>query len=109
MDQYNRWTTPQLDVFAEGIRSDKPLKIAVSAFKRKFLQSTEALLHGDLHTGSIMVMENSTFIIDPEFAFYGPMGFDIGAYVSNILLNYYSQVNKCGNIFLSRNVLTVSV
>lgn len=27
-------------------------------------------------------------MIDPEFAFYGPMGFDIGAYVGNLLLAY---------------------
>jgi len=92
VDQYNRWTSPQLDVFAEGIRSDLPLKLAVAKLKRKFLQSTEALLHGDLHTGSVMAKENSTFVIDPEFAFYGPMGFDIGAFISNLLLNYFSQV-----------------
>ena len=41
--------------------------------------SPEALIHGDLHTGSIMVTESETRVIDPEFAFYGPMGFDVGA------------------------------
>ncbi len=41
-----------------------------------------------------MAKEGSTFIIDPEFAFYGPMGFDIGAFISNMLLNYFSQEAK---------------
>lgn len=27
-------------------------------------------------------------MIDPEFAFYGPMGFDLGALVGNLLLAY---------------------
>lgn len=27
-------------------------------------------------------------VIDPEFAFYGPMGFDLGALVGNLLLAY---------------------
>jgi 5-methylthioribose kinase len=30
-------------------------------------------------------------MIDPEFAFYGPMGFDIGAFLANLILAYYSQ------------------
>lgn len=46
---------------------------------------------GDLHTGSIMVTADKTSVIDAEFAFYGPMGFDIGAYLANLLLSYFSQ------------------
>ena len=46
--------------------------------------SPEALIHGDLHTGSIMVTESETLVIDPEFAFYGPMGFDVGAVLGNL-------------------------
>ena len=38
-----------------------------------------------------MVTEAETKVIDPEFAFYGPMGFDVGAVIANLLLNYYSQ------------------
>ena len=59
--------------------------------KAKFLGSTEALLHGDLHSGSIMVTETSTLVIDPEFAFYGPMGFDTGLLLANMLFAYFSQ------------------
>ena len=87
----NWWTSPQLDDMAAAIRADAPLKRAVSRLKRKFMGSAEALIHGDLHTGSIMVTEDDTRVIDPEFAFYGPMGFDTGAFVGNLLLNYFSQ------------------
>ena len=38
-----------------------------------------------------MVTEEETRIIDPEFAFFGPMGFDIGAVLANLLINYFSQ------------------
>jgi 5-methylthioribose kinase len=55
----NRWTSPQLDAEAAGIRGDAALKRAVSALKLKFLSRAEALLHGDLHTGSIMVTERT--------------------------------------------------
>jgi 5-methylthioribose kinase len=30
-------------------------------------------------------------VIDPEFAFYGPMGFDVGAFIGNLYLAYFAQ------------------
>lgn len=87
----NRWTSPQLDAIAADFRQDIDLKIAISRLKLKFLSSAQALLHGDLHTGSVMVTREETRIIDPEFAFVGPMGFDIGAVIGNLLINYFSH------------------
>jgi 5-methylthioribose kinase len=89
--ELNRWTSPQLDPYAARWREDHDLKVAVSRLKLKFLSSAEAMLHGDLHTGSVMLTPEDTRIIDPEFAFMGPMGFDVGAIVANFLLNYFSQ------------------
>ncbi len=87
----NRWTSPQLDGIAGAFRQDAELKLAVSRLKLKFVSSAEALLHGDLHTGSVMVTEQDSRVIDSEFAFFGPMGFDVGAVIGNLLLNYFSQ------------------
>jgi len=87
----NRHTSPQLDDVVAEIRADGALKTAVARFGRKFLTQTEALLHGDLHSGSVMVVVGDTRVIDPEFALYGPMGFDLGAFLGNLLLNWYSQ------------------
>ena len=87
----NRWTTPHLDKQKKEIENNDDLKIAVSRLKIKFMSESQSLLHGDLHTGSIMVSENDTKVIDPEFAFYGPMGIDIGALLANLLMNFFSQ------------------
>lgn len=38
-----------------------------------------------------MVTRESTQVIDPEFAFYGPMGFDIGAFLGNLILAFFAQ------------------
>src|SRR5262245_40001508 len=38
-----------------------------------------------------MVTTEKTSVIDAEFAFFGPMGFDIGAYLANLLLSFFSQ------------------
>ncbi|MFC0399047.1 S-methyl-5-thioribose kinase [Paraburkholderia rhizosphaerae] len=67
------------------------LRVAVGEMKWSFMNDAQTLLHGDLHTGSIMVNEDETYVIDPEFAFYGPMGFDIGAVLANLLLAYFSR------------------
>jgi 5-methylthioribose kinase len=89
--EQNRWTSPWLDATAAAIREDLDLHVAVSRLKLKFMGSPEALIHGDLHTGSIMVTENETKVIDPEFAFYGPMGFDLGALLGNLIMGYLAS------------------
>jgi 5-methylthioribose kinase len=85
--EQNHWTQPFLDATAAAFRADLDLHVAISRLKLKFLASAEAMIHGDLHTGSIMVTERETQVIDPEFAYYGPMGFDIGATLANLLMN----------------------
>lgn len=88
----NRWTSPQLDHAVSALRADEEALIAAAELKLIFRTSTEALIHGDLHTGSVMVTEADTRVIDPEWAFLGPMGFDLGAVVGNLLLAYFSQL-----------------
>lgn len=93
----NRWTSPGLDSLAREFAEDAELKVAVSEMKAKFLTASEALIHGDLHTGSIMVSQTETKVIDPEFAFYGPMGFDVGLLLANFFLGYFSQAGLAKN------------
>ncbi|MBO9607371.1 MAG: S-methyl-5-thioribose kinase [Paenibacillaceae bacterium] len=76
---------------AEALWTDGELHLEVALLREKFLTQAQALLHGDLHTGSIFVTPVSTKVIDPEFAYFGPMGFDIGAVIANLLLSYVSQ------------------
>ncbi|MED6111759.1 hypothetical protein PIB30_055203 [Stylosanthes scabra] len=53
--QYNRWTFPYLDRDAEVVLEDNLLKLEVAELKSKFCERAHALIHGDLHTGSVMV------------------------------------------------------
>ncbi|MBM7704769.1 S-methyl-5-thioribose kinase [Metabacillus iocasae] len=83
--------------FEEGLRkevealwNDQAVKLEAAKLKKKFLTNSDALIHGDLHTGSIFADDATTKVIDPEFAFYGPLGFDLGQFVANLLLNALS-------------------
>jgi 5-methylthioribose kinase len=91
VNERNRWTTPHLDDTVAGLRADSALKAAVGRLGHRFLTVQEALLHGDLHTGSVMVSATDTRVIDAEFAAYGPIGFDLGLFVANLLMAYFSQ------------------
>ncbi|WP_458120689.1 S-methyl-5-thioribose kinase [Paenibacillus sp. Z6-24] len=72
---------------AEQLWQDEQLLREGARLKRHFMTAAEALLHGDLHTGSIFASEQETRVIDPEFAFYGPMGYDVGLFIANTLLS----------------------
>ncbi|OAT33958.1 5-methylthioribose kinase [Buttiauxella brennerae ATCC 51605] len=79
-----------------ALRSDDNLKIAVAGLKHRFFTAAEALLHGDIHSGSIFVAEGSLKSIDAEFGYFGPIGFDIGTAIGNLLLNYCAQPGHFG-------------
>ncbi|AJC24212.1 S-methyl-5-thioribose kinase [Bacillus velezensis] len=81
----------ELRPYAEKVWNNSRLKEGADELKAIFLNSAETLVHGDLHTGSIFADEHETKVIDPEFAFFGPIGFDIGQFIANLLLNALSR------------------
>ncbi len=87
----NTYTPGLTEEDLADIQEDNELKVKIALIRYKFMNNAEALLHGDLHTGSIMANEEETYIIDPEFAFYGPAGFDIGLLLGNLFLAYIAQ------------------
>lgn len=91
-DAPNNRHNPLLDEQVAALRADTALLHEVRWCKWAFMTRAEALLHGDLHTSSIMVTEQQIWMLDPEFAFYGPMGFDVGAVLGNLVLSYASHL-----------------
>ena len=83
--------TPGLEPFIAPLRADRAMRMASQEAKHAFVSKTETLMHGDLHSGSLMVTVEDTQVIDPEFAMYGPMGFDVGMFMANLLLAYHAQ------------------
>lgn len=83
----------------EHLYKNETLHFEVAKLKYLFLTKAETLLHGDLHTGSIFIKENETKIIDPEFAFYGPMGYDVGNVVANLVFAWMNGEAKDNESF----------
>jgi 5-methylthioribose kinase len=83
--EHNRYE-PDLEPVVATLRADAAAVDGLSVLKHRFMTHGEALIHGDLHTGSVMVGGGRTVAIDPEFAFYGPVGFDLGAVWANAII-----------------------
>src|SRR5690606_36832973 len=69
-----------LEADVAALRDDPQLTLAVAALKHQFFSHAEALLHGDIHSGTIFVADGSLKANDAEFGFFGPIGFDIGTF-----------------------------
>ncbi|GAA3860525.1 S-methyl-5-thioribose kinase [Streptomyces lacrimifluminis] len=88
--EHNHWHEA-LDDLATEFRADTRLRTEVADLRHTFMTSAQALLHGDLHTGSVMVGEREgapvVRVFDPEFSFVGPIGYDLGLYWANALVS----------------------
>ena len=81
----------ELTGLVRALRRDRQLRMAVSGLLSAFKTRGETLIHGDLHTGSVLVREQRARVIDLEFAYYGPVGFDPGMLLANLALAYIAH------------------
>lgn len=79
---------PNRTFVEKELYGDEELHLAVAKLKFNFMTNAEALLHGDLHTGSIFIREGQIKVFDCEFGTYAPMGYDIGNIIANMIFAY---------------------
>lgn len=80
-----------MEYVKKHLYDDIELRVEAAKLKNNFMNNAQALIHGDLHSGSIFINEDGMKVIDPEFSFYGPMGYDIGNVIGNL---FFSLVNR---------------
>ncbi|WEV36118.1 S-methyl-5-thioribose kinase [Lactobacillus sp. ESL0677] len=85
------------DFVKQNLYENDELKANVAELRNNFMNNAQALLHGDLHSGSIFINQNGIKIIDPEFAFYGPIGYDIGNVIGNLVFPLVVEYSKKEN------------
>lgn len=76
------------DLVKNNVYHNSDLIYRVAKLKDRYKNYAQSMLHGDLHSGSIFVNEKEIKVFDTEFSFYGPMGYDIGTILANLILNY---------------------
>lgn len=75
---------PNAEFIKRELYDDNALRLEAAKLKFEFMNNAQALIHGDLHTGSVFINKDHTYFFDPEFAFYGPMGYDVGNVIANL-------------------------
>lgn len=88
LNHRNNVYAPNWDFVKRELYEDKELHLAVAKLKYNFMTNAQALIHGDLHSGSIFIKQDATKVFDSEFGTYGPMGYDIGNVVANMIFAY---------------------
>lgn len=91
------------DWLKEKFYTNQKLIEVAAKLKNKFCNYPQSLIHGDLHSGSVFVKQEFVCkkitkikIIDPEFAFYGPIGYDLGNILAHLIFaeNYAYFASK---------------
>lgn len=82
-------TTGNEEFVKNMLYKNEDLHFAILKLREKFMNYSQSLIHGDLHSGSIFINEKGIKIIDPEFSFYGPMAYDIGNVIGNLYFSLY--------------------
>jgi 5-methylthioribose kinase len=95
MEHDSNYSNPTTDAWArQHLRNNTAYKLNVLKFKELFLCKADALLHADLHTGSLMVNQAESYVIDMEFAYFGPFGFDVGKVMANFFMCATSHLHR---------------
>lgn len=92
--EHNHWH-PALEHRVAGLYIDAEVRDAVAGLRATFRDAAQSLLHGDLHSGSVMVgpapsgepgtnAPQQVRVFDPEFSFVGPIGLDLGLFWANL-------------------------
>jgi 5-methylthioribose kinase len=85
-----------LEPWAVRLREDGAIKSAVARLRLAYLTKAQSLLHGDLHSGSVMATPDDTKVIDGEFACVGPTGFDVGNFLAHLVIAWFAAPFRSG-------------
>lgn len=69
------------------IIDDESIWSRVNLLRMDFLSNHQCLIHGDLHAANVLVTDDDDVtVIDYEFASWGPVSYDLGTLIGNIIL-----------------------
>lgn len=60
--------------------------------RHKYMNTTEAFIHSDIHTSNIFASNDQLKVIDMEYTFAGPVAYDLGYFLASLVSQYCSAV-----------------
>ena len=80
--------------FAELFSRDSRYVTELFKLRRSFMSHTDALIHADFHTSNIFASDDEMKVVDMEFTFVGPFGYDLGYLTGNLISQYCAACFK---------------
>ena len=80
--------------FARQITDDSRFVTERFKLRRSFMSHADALIHADLHSSNVFASEEEMKVIDMEFSFMGPFGYDLGYMTGNLIYQYCAACFK---------------
>lgn len=80
--------------FAAQITYDDRYITELHKLRRKYMSHADALIHADMHTSNIFSSDHEIKVIDMEFSFMGPFGYDLGYLAGNLISQYAAAAFK---------------
>jgi len=60
--------------------------------RNKYMNTTQAFIHSDIHTSNIFADDSRIKVIDMEYTFAGPVAYDLGYFLASLVSQYCSAV-----------------
>ncbi len=80
--------------YASQVSTDERYRTELYKLRRNFMSHVDALIHADLHTSNLFVSQDQMKVIDMEFTFVGPFGYDLGYLTGNLISQYCAACFK---------------
>ncbi|MBR0381004.1 MAG: phosphotransferase [Eubacterium sp.] len=64
------------------------------ALRRKFMSHADCLIHADFHTSNVFLADDGFKMLDFEFSFMGPFGYDMGYFTGSLIAAYCASCFK---------------
>lgn len=80
--------------FAEQMTNDERYITELFKLRRSYMSHADALIHADMHTSNIFAADQEVKVIDFEFSFMGPFGYDLGYLAGNLISQYCASCFK---------------
>ncbi|MCI6859412.1 MAG: phosphotransferase [Eubacterium sp.] len=80
--------------FATQFGEDSRYRTELYKLRRNFMSHADALIHADLHTSNLLASREEMKVIDMEFTFVGPFGYDLGYLTGNLISQYCAACFK---------------
>ena len=81
---------PEFEEFARLFSRDSRYITELYKLRRSYMSHTDALIHADYHTSNIFASDDRMKVVDMEFSFVGPFGYDLGYLTGNLISQYCS-------------------